>query len=373
MLTVNGGRTIAERATGTSSLAMSQVQRTTINLTLEFLNKCEFHCSGCYVNRRNSYTADDLDNVLSLTKQLSNMPAIEMNEVVVGPTDFFATENVEALFQEPKFLELFDHFSAITITSTLLSPPREVAELLSKTLDILPKHIHLELFVSLDVERFVGRDLIYISTLESNLKLLERANVLFIFNMHKHPLFEQYVDVARRINKDYNSHLKMNPSFFRAKKSELIKRELADWKRLLQIAVEKSSLSEVLLNVADPYFGGNTYLTLSYKQGNVFVSPCFYDYVLDETEMFKVNGFDVDTIFEKLDNLTAQQYKYSEKTTECADCELLTSCISKKVLSSMEQHNIVECLMPKEIIKQMTVCEVTQCSTSTSSTPKYSN
>lgn len=354
MLILNNGRTIEERAQNASSRSISSVKHLTFNLALEFLNKCEYHCSGCYVNRRNNFTDGDLDNVLDLTRRLSALPNVELNEIVVGPTDFFATENVEALFDRPAFHELFEHFNAITITSTLQAAPKKTAELMAATLDKLPPHVHLELFVSLDVERLVHKDLMYLTTLESNLKLLSRANILFIFNMHKHPLFERYAEIAKEVNRKYNSHLKMNPSFFRGRKSELIERELREWKNTLELAVQQAGLDSVLLNVADDYFGGNTYITLSYKQGQLYINPCFYDYVFEETPAFLVPSNTVESIFETIDNMTNEQYAYADQTVECGDCELLSSCVAKKVLASMKAHDITDCLMPKNIIKQMT-------------------
>lgn len=353
-VTLNKGVTLKERAQNASSRALSDVPHVTVNLGLEFLNKCDFHCAGCYVNRRNDFSDQDLLNVSELAKQLSTLPNIELNEIVVGPTDFFATENVETLFERSEFMGLFDHFSAITITSTLQSAPRYTAELMQKTLNKLPPHVHLELFVSVDIERLMYNDLMYLTTLESNLKLLKDANILFIFNMFKHPLFEKYTDVAKIVNEKYNSHLKMNPSFFRGRKSNIIKRELSEWKRTIENAVANSNLGGVLLNVADDYFGGNTYITLSYKQGQLYVNPCFYDYVFDEAESFKVAELTVDSIFKTLDNLTHSQYEYAEKTDECSSCPLLSSCISKKVLATMQEHEIRECLMPREIILRMT-------------------
>jgi hypothetical protein len=196
-------------------------------------------------------------------------------------------------------------------------------------------------------------DIVYLTTLESNLKIMQDANILFIFNMYKHPLFERYAEVAKLVNERYNSHLKMNPSFFRGKKSSLIQRELKEWKETIELAVQKSSMSSVLMNVADDYFGGNTYITLAYKQGKLYLNPCFYDYVLDEHEMFRVPEFSVESIFNLIDNLSIKQYDYAKSTKDCARCELLASCVSKKVLSSMEQHGITDCLMPREIIRQM--------------------
>lgn len=352
-VTLNGGVSLKERAQNASSRALSEVNQMTFNLSLEFLNKCEFHCSGCYVNRRNNFSDADLANIKEIGEELSKLEGAELNEVIVGPTDFFATENVEILFEKPEFLGLFDHFKAITITSTLMSNPRKVAELMEKTLNKLPKDVHLELFVSLDVERLIYEDIGYIQSLENNLRLLSHANILFIFNMHKHPLFENYAAIAKMVNERFNSHLKMNPSFFRGRKSDLIKRELTEWKKTIEHAVG-TDLSGVLMNVADDYFGGSTYVTLAYKQRKLYVSPCFYDYVFDEHPMFEVGGLSVDSIFNKLDNLTINQYEFAEKTVECLTCPLLSSCVSKKVLATMEQHDITECLMPKDIILKMT-------------------
>lgn len=352
-VTLNKGITLKERAQNASSRALGDVPHMTFNLSLEFLNKCEFYCSGCYVNRRNNFSDVDLANIKAIGDELATIQGAELNEVVVGPTDFFGTENVEVLFEKPEFLGLFQHFKAITITSTLMSDPRKVQSVIEQTLAKLPKHIHLELFVSLDVERLIYGDILYIQTLEANLRSLSHANILFIFNMFKHPLFENYADIAKVVNERFNSHLKMNPSFFRGRKSELIKRELTAWKGTIEKAVN-TDLSSILMNVADDYFGGNTYVSLAYKQSKLYVSPCFYDYVFDEHLMFEVGGLTVDSIFEKLDNLTHSQYSFAEKTVECETCPLLSSCVSKKVLAIMEQHDIIECLMPKDIILKMT-------------------
>lgn len=351
---LNGGRTIKERAQDASSRSLSEISKITVNLGLEFLNKCDFHCAGCFVNRKNTYSDVDLDNVLELTEQYSILSEYELNELVLGPTDFFATENVEELFTESKFLKLFDYFQALTITSTMSSNPEDTLRLWEDTIGKLPKTIEIEMFVSLDVEKFVGGDIVYIATLERNLQILKDANIIFIFNMYKHPLFEKYADVAKMVNDKYNSHLKMNPSFFRGRQSRIIQRELSNWKQTIEQVVEQNSLSGVLLNVADDYFGGYTYLSLSYKSGKLYLNPCVYDYVLDETPMFVVPKLTPSSVELTVDGLTEMQYDYSIETNECTECNLLSSCIAKKVLSSMEQHDIKHCLMPKTIIQKMT-------------------
>ena len=141
-LIVNKGITIKERAQNASSRSLRDVSSMTFNLTLEFLNTCEYHCAGCFVNRRNSFTEQDLANVVALCDDMSKLSGVELNEIFVGPTDFFATENVEELFNRQEFLDLFDKFSAITISSTLQARPAHVAALLEKTLHKLPEGTH---------------------------------------------------------------------------------------------------------------------------------------------------------------------------------------------------------------------------------------
>jgi len=348
---INNGISIEERRNATNSKPLLNSDRITVSINAEFLDSCAFNCEGCFVKRRNTFTDKDLSDLNKFVKQFDNK--YELNELVLSPTDMFGASNTMEIISNPLFISLFDNFHALTFNSTLLSEPAHVNNVMSFIRDNYPVDIYYEMFVVLDVEKFLERDKEYINRLETNLAQLTDVNIIFVYNIHSSEMFNG-VDIpklSKEVNDRYNSHFRMNPSFFRAHKKSLILESLNGWRKRLDRMYDDVNIKDMLFNMIDPYFGGNTYLTLTFKNGEIFINPYIYDYIFDNSEKIKlsVDGLTVEDVSKLNEYITLEQYHYAEYT-DCKDCALLSSCVSRNVLTYMENNDIVECFLPKTVM-----------------------
>lgn len=326
------------------SKSLSDINHITINFQLEYLDKCQFNCKGCYVKRRNSYSSEDLEKIISLSKSFNDSD-IELNEIILGPTDIFGSSNTLEIIQNPLFKKLFDHFKALTFNSTLLSSDDNILQIMNVINTEYDNLQYIEMFVVLDIEQIDDRD--YINTLKHKLSLLGNINIIFVCNIHLIFLNYDFAYITKIINEEFDSHVKFNPSFFRSQNTKIINKELIEFNNLMD---NIDNTSKILININDIYFGGHTYFTYIFEDSNMYISPYLFDYIFVKNDKFKIDDITLDKVFEKDTQLTIDQYRYSELTDECKDCQFLSSCVSKKILMYMETKDITNCILPKKMM-----------------------
>lgn len=348
---INNGISIEERRTATNSNSLIDSDRVTVSIQTEFLDSCAFNCEGCFVKRRNTFTDQELIDLKKFIIQFDNK--YELNELVLSPTDMFGASNTFEIISNPLFISLFEHFNALTFNSTLLSEPDHIKSIMGFIRENYPKDVYYEMFVVLDIEKFIAQDKEYIERLETNLSQLTDVNIIFVYNIHSSDMFNN-VDIpaiSKKVNDRYNSHFRMNPSFFRAHKKSLIVDALDKWKDRLGKIYNDVNVKDMLFNMIDPYFGGNTYITMTFKNGKLYRNPYLYDYIFDNSN--NVSKDVKDLTISDLENLNQklelEQYEYS-KNLECDTCPMLSSCISRNVLMYMKNNDIQKCLLPREIM-----------------------
>ena len=355
---LNGDIPVSERRRGASSLPLRDAPRSTVSIQLEFLDSCDFMCPGCYVKRRNTYTEHELDVLNDLARQFNDR-GFEMNEVILGPTDLFGCRNAEQILNDPKFISLFDYFHALTFPTTLGSDHDHVMKIVDLMINNLPDHVYFEVFVVFDMSRYNANDQEYIDAFEKNLALLQDANIIFAFNIHDTAFDDvAYETVSKDVNERYNSHLKMVPSFFRSPNDLKVRAALKWWKDYMDDAITEKTADTILNNMSDWYFGGYTYLTYTFKKGQLYANPFIYDFVFDPTEAFAIphedtGYYNIERLFEWERTNIDTQYKFAE-TTECSNCIHLPSCVGKNVLTYMEAHNIRKCFLPRKAMAYQT-------------------
>ena len=355
---INNDISIEERRTATNSKSLADAKQITLSIQAEFLDSCAFNCAGCFVKRRNAYTDQELLDLKQFITQFDNQ--YELNELVLSPTDMFGASNTIEIISNPLFISLFQHFNALTFNSTLLSEPSYVKSVMDFIRQYYPENIYYEMFVVLDIEKFLNRDEEYIERLETNLNELSDVNIIFVYNIHSSEMFDN-VDIpalSHEVNVRYNSHFRMNPSFFRTHKKSIIINALNDWRKRLALIYDDVNTKDMLFNMIDPYFGSNTYITLTAKSGNLYLNPYIYDNIFDnsETVLNQVNGLTVDKLSDLIVQLQLEQFEYA-KGLECDSCPLLSSCVGRNVLTFMENQNIGECFLPKNIMLKANMLE----------------
>lgn len=349
---LNGDIPVEERRRDASSKPLRDADRNTLSIQLEFLDSCAFHCPGCFVKRKNSYTENDLDVLNNIAEQFAT-DNFEMNEIILGPTDLFGCKNAEEILSEPKFATLFNHFHALTFTSTLQSEHDHIERIVKLMKSNLPDSIYYEMFVVFDMSKYNQDKDQYMATLERNLALLVDANIIFAFNIHDQA-FDQsdYDTISTMINERYNAHLKMVPSFFRSPNTSKKIDNLKITRDMINQSTNQANAASILNNMSDVNFGGYTYFVYVYKNGVLYSSPFIYDFIFDDASSLAIptsnTHYNIEDVFNWEQENTTSQFNYSHQTKECSSCQYLPSCAGKKVLTFMENYGIVDCLLPKD-------------------------
>jgi len=340
------------------SRSLRDSRQISVDLTLDILNGCEYNCEGCFVSKKNEFNEEDLDILLDLVEQWEE-GGFDINELFLGPTDIFSAVNFDELVLNPKFQKICSYFT-FTCSTTLLNDYDEI----KRKYDLLHEHClsdkhdrEFEIFVVIDDKRYLNNDRAYMDKFNKNLELLDLYNVFFVLNVYSESMFDAVglAEFNDKIFKDYNSKIRVNPSYLRGTSVNHLRKYTELHNKLINDQVNDDNIGRVFMNMIDIYFGAFTFNTYSYRNHELYIAPVIYEGIPQDFPFFqvdKINGkYNLDTLDNAQNRLTVQQYDFSKKTEECDKCEFITSCSSRNVLSYMEHRKLYDCFMPKNLFR----------------------
>lgn len=330
-----------------------QTDKLRSEFTLDLLDFCEFSCPGCFVKKRTKPSPADLDDAITIMNVLKEME-VDCEDLFIGPTDIFSARNFYDLMCDSRMYQLTNTF-ALSCTSTLMSDADEIA----KRMDVIEDHLakaparDFDVFVVINIEAYVRRDINYLMKFEAALRRLEKDTVYFIANFTK-DMFEHISleDLAERLYEDYNVPLRINPSFLRVGTPHIVEPQAHDLVDLIYEQLPLNGVSpHIQINMLDKYFAGYGFVNLSFRNHELFITPFIYEGIPQTHSMFRIDRpYTPATIEGALARINAQQFMYAPKTDECSGCENLASCISRGVLAYMESRNFTKCIVPRRFI-----------------------
>jgi len=329
--------------------------RTEFNANI--LTHCDFTCPGCYIRRNNDFAGEDIKQIWELTQLFQQMD-FYCEEIFIGPTDIFSAKNFDDIFLNPYMSNITKIFS-LSVTSTLMTDSNEIA----RRMRIIEKHLEqapardMEIFVVVDLKKYLQRDVEYLTKFEKELRLFEKDIVYFIVNFSGTGMFDEIslVDLAKSLRKTYNVELRIAPSFFRIGNPRSLTIKARQFADMLTLQLAGNGIShDVPINMLNRYFGGYGFANFTFCNHELYVMPFLFEGIPQPHNIFKVsraNGKYTSTdISTKLTELTSHQYKYAMETEECFSCESLSSCVARKVLAYMETRGIKQCILPRKLL-----------------------
>lgn len=329
----------------------------TVNLTLDILDGCEHTCPGCFVKKRNSFFHDGDDRaILDLIEDLK-AAGYSMDEMNVGPTDIFSANNFDQLLSSEDFIVSANDFN-LTVVTTLLNDSESISR---KLAEYQAKFEHrerrVEVFVMLDLERYIKKDWFYLNQLYRNIKLLADWNVFFLLNVYSENMFDQMdlPSLTERLLDDFGTKLRINPSYFRGTNGRHVDRYATKHKAMLERNVDDKAIERVFLNMADVYFNSFTTLNLCYAEGELSLMTFLYEGIPQVDRRFKIpkrnTKYHIADIEEAVDRLALEQYAFAAETDECSTCPHLSSCVSRNILAYMDTRKLRHCLLPRQLFR----------------------
>lgn len=336
---------------------VTQANAVTVNLTFDILDGCEHQCPGCFVRKKNSFFAEGDDLVLKELVADLQAAGYSMDELNIGPTDIFSADNFQELVENEVFVDIANDFN-LTVVTTLMDDSDKIAKRIAEYQAAFPhRERRVEVFVMLDLKRYIAKDWFYMNQLYRNIKLLADWNVFFLLNVYSEDMFDEMKlpVLTERLLTDFGTKLRINPSYFRGTNGRHVLRYASKHKEMLERNVDDKSIERVFLNMADMYFNSFTTLNLCYAEGKLSVMTFLYEGIPQVDQRFVIEKRDgkyhLEDIQSAVDRLIDEQFQYSTKTDECATCRHLTCCTSRNILSYMDTRNITKCLLPRQLFR----------------------
>jgi len=337
-----------------------------IRINCEFLHKCAFHCAGCFVNRNASNFDTKQLEILDKAVDMFRENGMTFDEIILGPTDFFAAHNTMELLEEPKFYKLFMNREPVvlTILTTLQSDEETILERISAVNDYFsnPKQ-EIEVLVVFDLQRVINEDQAYVDELQYKIRLLDRfipavdyALQMNIQDVSKLQGEFTLANITRFVKKHFNTIVEFNPSFLRTGKRKIVDGILDSWNSMLEDQIDKTNKDDITFTMSNPHHAGLNEITYNFHEGHLYTCPFIYENVFDKGSGFKIhkNFNDFYTWFDILNHeqrVKLDQFQYAEKTDECSTCPNYMSCVSKHVIFYMKEHELKKCMVSKPTIE----------------------
>jgi len=335
-----------------------------VRFNLELLKGCEFRCPGCYVNRNNNFSVDDLDIIEDAGKKFLDN-GYEFNEVILGPTDFFAAYNTVELIQNKKFTNIFmDPNIFMTILTTLQTDDEEILNRIKILNENFKPTTCIEVLVIFDLQKTLNEDQQYFTMMKHKISLLNNiageVEYAFQINIQDTSSVNRFelARLTKLVREEFGTIVEFNPSFLRSQNKKISAHIIKSWNKMLyENIVQDDGEEDILLTMRNINHGSFSEITYNYQHGEFYVCPFIYENVFDKSENFKIaktgdnDLYDLKDFINHRNQVDLKQYHYSEKTEECMSCPHLTSCVGKQILLYMESNDIKSCILAKEAME----------------------
>lgn len=307
-----------------------------VKIQLDVLDGCHHKCPGCFVHRRgNASDEHQLEDVKTFVRKITDK-GILVDEMLIGPTDFLASENFYEVM--PHLVDLINENSPIlAFVSTLIDGdiPR-FCEFLKDNINL---DTEIEIGIATNPHKFMSLD--YMQNIQNKLKYLDEnieqeITYTFVVNIKDYGL--DYHELHEHAVKNFDTILDFIPSVSRSHKANIILETLDKFNEYFNVLSRDSTMNNIMV---DHSHAGMNYTVLNYKKGSWYLSPFMYENMAIYDDLFKIKDFD-DVV-----QITESQIERA-KNTECETCPMFFSCYNRKIILLRDYLGVDRCIAPKE-------------------------
>ena len=350
----------------TAISAMSQYK---IQPQLEILEGCSYMCPGCFVKRKGNWSPYSIHLFWELARELMGREDIVLDDLVIGPTDFYGAENLETIIEEVKLAEgimmmpednrnvqhncsILGSLSEKDIEGKIRKIEKSLVGSVVKSWDVQ---------VALDVKRLLY-DKEYRRALDNRIETFKESSLNYEISMATNivdGIEDMIYDAIDLVREEYQTVIEILPSVVRSfDHSPKHGEKLFEWNDMLT----KLSTDEKRFKTKFHFLQGDVshkafhYSVINIHNGRMFMAPFIYENAQIYNDAFLIDitqgGDIVDRILEHKHWIVNHQIQNSQ-LTECHTCKYLNICSHRLVPRVMETvfENRKECILNKDVIQ----------------------
>ena len=346
--------------------AISSMGTYKIQVNLEILEGCSYMCPGCFVKRRGNWNPKSINLFHALAYELKDRTDIVLDDIVIGPTDFYGAENLEEIINNPRLADAIlmmpeDNRNVQHNCSILGSLSEEDIDSKIKAIENSPLGRAVEAWdvqIALDLNRLMT-DIIYMEALDRRVETFKNSSLNFEISMATNIVqgveeilfaaidfvrtkYETVIEVLPSVVRSFNHSAKHGDKLFEW--NDMLTRLSMDQNRF------KNKFHFLQGDVSHKAFH---YSVVSVYQGDMYMSPFIYENAQIHIDDFKVpvNGSLVDSILNKKNEVVNSQIEKSSDK-ECGSCKYLNICANRMVPMIMDTvfDGRKECILNKDVI-----------------------
>ena len=350
----------------TAISAMSQYK---IQPQLEILEGCSYMCPGCFVKRKGNWSPYSIHLFWELARELMGREDIVLDDLVIGPTDFYGAENLETIIEEVKLAEgimmmpednrnvqhncsILGSLSEKDIEGKIRKIEKSLVGSVVKSWDVQ---------VALDVKRLLY-DKEYREALDNRINTFKESSLEYEISMATNivdGVEDMIYDAIDLVREEYQTVIEILPSVVRSfDHSPKHGEKLFEWNDMLTklSTDEKRFKSKFHFLQGDVSHKAFHYSVINIHNGRIFMAPFIYENAQIYNYAFLIDiaqgGDMVDRILEHKDWIVNHQIQNSQ-LTECHTCKYLNICSHRLIPRVMETvfENRKECILNKDVIQ----------------------
>ena len=356
---VNGAR-------GEEFVSIDSMGQYKIQVNLEILEGCSYMCPGCFVKRRGNWNPKSIALFHQLAYELKDRTDVVLDDIVIGPTDFYGAENLDDIINNPRLADAIlmmpkDNRNIQHNCSILGSLSEKDIESKIKSIEDSPLGNVVEAWdvqIALDLNRLMT-DKSYVAALDERIETFKNSSLDFEISMatnivqgvegilyaaidYVRDRYETVIEVLPSVVRSFNHSAKHGDKLFEW--NDMLTRLAADPHRF------KNKFHFLQGDVSHKAFH---YSVVSLHQGNMYMSPFIYENAQLHTNDFvvlKENSL-VDSILNKKQEIVNSQIEKSVDK-ECGSCKYLNICANRMVPMIMDTvfDGRKECILNKDVI-----------------------
>ena len=350
--------------------SISTMKQYKIQVALEILEGCSYMCPGCFVKRRGNWNPKSIDLFHQLATELQGNEDIVLDDLVIGPTDFYGAENLKYVINDVKLAEAIlmmpkDNRNVQHNCSILGSLSEEDIDTKIKMIEasLLGKVVEAwDVQVAIDINRLLD-DPVYLQALDDRMETFDRSDLNFEVSLATNivqGIEDRIFEAIDFVRERYQTVIEILPSVVRSfnhgpKHGD----KLFEWNAMLSklaSADPKRFKEKFHFLQGDLSHKAINYTVVNIHQGMFFLSPFVYENAQIYSEAFLVSTYQqrmtlAEAIMHHKDMFVRWQLE-SSAAKECGSCKYLNICAHRLIPRVMDTAfaGRTECILNKEVI-----------------------